>query len=220
MSYRYDEFAPGEIYHICTRGVEQRNIFRYDKDRQRFIALLLHYLPQGPVRSFSTAQKFKQKTALTKEGAGSVDLFAYCLMSNHIHLLVRENIEGGTSSYIHRLLTSYAKYFNMSEYRSGSLFLNPFKAVLVDGDDQLLHVSRYIHLNPYVAHITKDPLVYTWSSLSQYIDSKTVTTVHTSLIRSLMSQEDYRNFVLDDADYYQSLADIKHVLVDYGDEKP
>ena len=165
MSYRYDDLAPGEIYHICTRGVERRNIFRHDSDKLRFRELLVHYLPQEGVRSYSLAKKFGYSIELTNPRAGLVDLLAYCLMDNHIHLLVHENIEGGTSQYMHRILTSYAKFFNMSQQRSGSLFLNPFRAVLVDDDEQLLHVSRYIHLNPYVAHMIKDPFSYSPAKL-------------------------------------------------------
>ncbi len=217
MSYRDDELVSGEVYHVCTRGVEQRNIFRNDKDRHRFLKLLLHCLPRGAVKSFSIAQKFKQEVKLTKKGAGQVDLLAYCLMSNHIHLLIRQNAESGISKYMHRLLTGYAKYFNMSEHRSGSLFLNPFRAVLVDGDEQLLQVSRYIHLNPYVAHMIGDPLVYSWSSLPEYLRSKKATTCHTALLHSLMKPEEYQKFIFDEAGYARSLADIQHILVDHDD---
>ncbi|MFH1353734.1 MAG: transposase [bacterium] len=217
MSYRYYNLAPGEVYHICTRGVEQRDIFRDDRDRQRFMKLLVHYLPQDIVRSFSMAQKYKQESERTKEGTGLVDLFCYCLMPNHIHLLIRENITNGTSQYMHKLLTSYAKYFNMSEERSGSLFVNPFRAILVDGDNQLLHVSRYIHLNPYVAHITNNPLKYNWYSLPEYLDKQPATTCHTSLLHNIMKPEEYKKFITDEADYARSLTDIKHLLVDYED---
>lgn len=214
MSYRYDDLVPGGVYHICTRGVEQRNIFRSNKDKIRFLKLLIHYLPQGLVRSFSMAQKYRQEASLTNEGEGLVDLIGYCLMPNHVHLLVRENTENGTSQYMHRLLTSYAKYFNISERRSGSLFVNPFKAVLVDDDEQLLHVSRYVHLNPYVAHMIKDPYIYRWSSLSEYIDRKKSDISHTSLLRSLITPKEYREFIMNEAEYAKSLADIKHLLVD------
>ncbi|MDP3997314.1 MAG: transposase [bacterium] len=216
MSYRYDELAPGEIYHVCTRGVEQKNIFRDNNDRERFIKLIIHCLAKDTTISFSTALKLNKDITLPTEKAGLVDLLCYCLMDNHVHLLVRENIEGGTSKYLLRLLTAYAKYFNMSEQRSGSLFVNPFHAVLIDGNEQLLHVSRYIHLNPYVAHITKNPLHYHWYSLPEYtqINKQQEPTCHTSLIHSIIKPQDYLKFVCDEADYARSLGDIKHLLVD------
>ncbi|MAF80585.1 hypothetical protein CL628_01080, partial [bacterium] len=100
-------------YHICTRGVEQRNIFHHNADKRRFTDLLIHYLPRGEIRSYSIAKKFGHDIKRTQSGAGLIDLLAYCLMDNHIHLLVRENVEGGTSKYMHRILTSYARFFNM-----------------------------------------------------------------------------------------------------------
>jgi len=142
-------------------------------------------------------------------------------MDNHVHLLLKENHEGGTSRYMQRLLNSYAKYFNVRHNRSGPLFTGRFKAVLVDEDDQLLHVSRYIHLNQYVAHMIKDPLEYKWSSLSSYIattsTSKPKIECHSGLISELMDQSAYRKFVTDEADYAQANHDSEHLLIDFED---
>ncbi|MAF80835.1 hypothetical protein CL628_02365 [bacterium] len=91
MAYRYDDLAPGEVYHLCTRGVNKNTIFKDNTDRQRYLALLIHALPQGPIQSYSIARRLKHAISLTKEGAGLIDLVAYCLMDNHVHLLVREN---------------------------------------------------------------------------------------------------------------------------------
>jgi putative transposase len=151
VGYRYEEFAPGEIYHVCTRSVEGRDIFLSDVDRKRFLSLLIHCLPRGHAQSYSTAKRFKQRLDRTSEGSGLVDIMCYCLMTNHAHLLLKENIEHGISGYMQKLLNSYARYFNVRRSRKGSLFAGPFRAVGIDGDEQLLHVSRYIHLNPYMA---------------------------------------------------------------------
>ncbi len=149
-----------------------RDIFRHTSDRARFLALILHCLPQGSIPSYSRARKIKKEHQLTRPGEGLVDVLCYCLMSNHVHFLLRENVDNGISRYMQRLLNSYARYFNVSSQRSGSLFVNPFKAVLVVNDNQLLHVGRYIHLNPYVAHMVEDPFGYRWSSLSEYLSAK------------------------------------------------
>lgn len=215
MSYRYDDLSPGEVYHVYTRGVEQRNIFLDELDRKRFVSLLTHCLPQGPSRSYSLSVRSRSKARLTAEGTGIVDLYCYCLMTNHIHLLIRENVDGGTALYMRRLLTSYASYFNRKRRRSGSLFLHPFKAVLVDGDDQLLHVSRYIHLNPYTAHLTDNIFSYPWSSLRAFIDPKPSQQLcHTSLLTEMIGPGRYRAFVADHADFARSLAGIQHLLFD------
>lgn len=221
MGYRLDDLAPGEVYHICTRGVEQRDIFLDVADRKRFLILLLHCLPQGQVRSLSLIQDREYKPKITKPQEGLVDLLAYCLMTNHFHLLIKENIEKGTSLYMKRILTSYACYFNKRRKRSGSLFIHPFKAVLVDGDDQLLHVSRYIHLNPYMANMVNDIFTYPWSSLNQYTQSRVVeSTCHCNLLRGLMSSRDYIAFVADEANYGRSIAEVQHLLIDYKDKRP
>lgn len=218
MGYRYIDFAPGEIYHTFTRGVEKRTIFLYDADRIRFLALLVHCLPQGPIQSFSVAQKLKQKSEITKEDEGLVDILSYCLMENHFHLLLKENVDHGISIYMQRLLTSYAMYFNKRLERSGALFVRPFKAALIDGDEQFLHVTRYIHLNPFIAHLIKTPFTYQWSSLSAYIsDERVNTTCHPSLLTGMMGKEEYRTFMLDHADYAQSIADNYHLLIDDED---
>ncbi len=218
MGYRYLDFAPGEIYHIFTRGVEKRKIFLYDADRVRFLSLLVHCLPQGPIQSFSVAQKLHKPTEITDAGEGLVDILSYCLMNNHFHLLLKENIDRGISLYMHRVLTSYAMYFNRRSDRSGALFVRPFKAVLVDADEQFLHVTRYIHLNPFAAHLVKDPFAYQWSSLNEYISHSTVkATCHSDLLTGMMKKKEYREFVLDQADYEQSLDDNYHLLIDDED---
>lgn len=217
MGYRYDDFTPGEVYHVYTRGVNRTNTFRNQVDFQRFTDLTLHCLPQGSIRSFSIARRFKQAIHLTKNGTGLVDLLCYCLMSNHIHLLLKENTKGGTSLYMQRLLNSYAKYFNLRYKRSGPLFTGRFKAVLVDKDEQLLHVSRYIHLNPYAAHLTNNVFSYPWSSLANYVQSKTQRLCHTDLMLEMMDETSYDGFVKNEADYARTLGDTKHLFIDYED---
>src|SRR3989344_8501119 len=150
MSYRIDEFAPEEFYHVFTRGVEKRKIFMNPSDNHRFMELLIHCLPLGPIRSYSIAKQLKQKLPTIGSGQGLVDILCYCLMPNHFHLLLKENVEHGITTYMQRILTSYSRYFNVRYKRSGSLFIHPFKAVMVNTDEQLLHLSRYIHLNLYV----------------------------------------------------------------------
>lgn len=221
MGYRYVDFAPGEIYHIFTRGVEKRKIFLYDADRVRFLSLLIHCLPQGQIQSFSVAQKMKQKSVITKEGEGLVDILCYCLMNNHFHLLLKENVDHGISMYMHRLLTSYAMYFNKRSERSGGLFVRPFKAVLVDEDEQFLHITRYIHLNPFVAHLVNDPFAYQWSSLNEYVsNSENKAKCHSELLREIMGKKEYHEFVLDQADYEQSVDDSYHLLIDIDEDTP
>lgn len=213
MGYRIDGFEEDGIYHVFTRGVEKRKIFLDYNDRIRFRLLLLHCLPNRSILSFSHAQKLKQKPELTNPGEGLVDILAYCLMDNHVHLLLRENVNGGVSKYIQRTLNSYAKYFNMRHDRTGVLFGGRFRSVPVISDEQLLHVSRYIHLNPSEANITKDPFTYPWSSLGQYVGDSKEKFSHADFILGVMGGG-YREFVLDHIDYGQTCAAYPELLID------
>lgn len=213
MGYRIDGFEQDGIYHIFTRGVEKRNIFLDYNDRIRFRLLLLHCLPNASILSFSHAQKLKQKPELTRNGSGLVDILCHCLMDNHVHLLLRENVDGGITKYMQRILNSYAKYFNMRHERTGVLFGGRFKSVPVISDEQLLHVSRYIHLNPSEAKIAKDPFTYPWSSLGQYIGESKEEYSHPDFILDLMDGG-YREFILDHIDYEQTCAAYPELLLD------
>ncbi|KKU79494.1 MAG: Transposase [Parcubacteria group bacterium GW2011_GWA2_47_7] len=138
-------FAPGEYYHVYNRGVDKREIFLSDDDRNRFIKLL--YVANGD-KSFSYQRI--QGVSLDKLDRGDrlVSIGAYCLMSNHFHLLIKEKEDGNISSFMEKLGTSYAMYFNRKYKRSGVLFQNTFKAEHVHRDEHLKYLYAYIHLNP------------------------------------------------------------------------
>ena len=116
--------APGALHHIIIRGIERRNIFRSDYDKQNFLKRLSVLIPE------------------TK-----TDCFAWALMSNHVHLLLRT---GSTpiSVLMNRLLTGYAGWFNKKYRRHGQLFQNRYKSILCQEDLYLKELVRYIHLNP------------------------------------------------------------------------
>jgi len=115
---------PGAIYHVTARGVERRRIFVDDVDRTRFLT---------------------QLGATTREC--HVRLYLYCLMANHVHLVLETELPN-LSQFMHKLETAYAVYFNLRHRRAGHLMQGRYGAVLVKGDDYLLRLSRYVHLNP------------------------------------------------------------------------
>jgi putative transposase len=138
-------FAVGEFYHIYNRGVEKRDIFLDDRDRKRFLRLLY-------VANSFKAFVFRDIANISyddiKRGNPRVAIGAYCLMPNHFHLLVRETIEGGISTFMEKLGTGYSMYFNKRHTRVGPLFQGRFKAQHVDRDEYLKYLFSYIHLNP------------------------------------------------------------------------
>ena len=144
--------APGEFYHLYNRGTEKREIFSSEADRKRFIALLYLCNTAEPVH-IDGIKKSRGSTSLEmllemEQGETLIDICAYCLMPNHIHLLVREKEEQGISRFMQKLMTGYTMYFNKLHDRTGSLFQGKFKATHADDDRYLKYLISYIHLNP------------------------------------------------------------------------
>jgi REP element-mobilizing transposase RayT len=133
------EFS-GAVYHVIARGNEQRDVFRNDADRELYLRRLAHYRDQFRFR-----------------------LYAYCLMSNHVHLAL-ETGPVPLSRIVLALHGSYAQAFNQRYQRVGHLFQGRYKAFLVQKTSYLLALVRYIHENPVKAGLVSEPRLYRWSS--------------------------------------------------------
>jgi len=136
-------YTENGYYHIYNRGVEKRNIFVDKEDYSFFLDVLANYLLD------SVDQPFSKTYWRSKLAPNEVSLLAYCLMPNHFHFLLKQNTINGITKLFRRLATSYVLYFNKKYQRVGSLFQGVFKAVFVDRDEYLLHLSRYIHRQPF-----------------------------------------------------------------------
>lgn len=136
-------------------------------------------------------------------------------MPNHFHFLLQQKREGGITEFISKLSNSYTKYYNIKHKRVGLLFQGEFKAVHVDDDEQLVHLSRYIHLNPIVSYATKDLETYTWSSYLEYIGASEAAFCNKEIVLGQFhGAHAYKKFVLDQKDYGMKLEAIKHQLLD------
>jgi REP element-mobilizing transposase RayT len=136
---------PGAFYHVTSRGNEQKDVFKSQKDREKY----LEYL----------------ESATERYGAM---IHAYCLMSNHYHLLL-ETPGGNLAQIMRHINGAYTNYFNAKRKRSGHLFQGRYKAILVEADDYATELSRYIHLNPVRVGMVSTPEEYRWSSFRSYI---------------------------------------------------
>lgn len=148
-------FANNHVYHIYNRGVDKRVIFQEAGDYVRFIHYLYElnnillianlsrsittYLNEGGETSFISSIKEKKEL---------VRIICFCLMPNHFHLILEQLVEGGISKFMQKLGTAYSMFFNTKYKRNGVLFQGIFKAKLVENDEYLLQLFRYIHLNP------------------------------------------------------------------------
>ncbi len=153
-------------YHIYNRGNRKGDIFLNPKDYQRFMKRLKEY-----------KQLF------------NIELLCYCLMPNHFHMLLLQHEEEEITKLMLRLCTSYSKYFNIKHELVGRLFQARFRAKIVETDEYLLHLSRYIHLNPLSADLEDLDLLgstpgvergdvhgrivhYPWSSYPEYFTDR------------------------------------------------
>lgn len=117
-------------------------------------------------------------------------------MPNHYHFLIKQIQENGITEFMHKLDTSYTMYFNLNNKRSGRLFENTFKAKMIDTDEVLLHVSRYIHLNPVIKGLIERPIEWRWSSYPEYFDSEVKPICnHQEILERFKSPDRYRAFV-------------------------
>ncbi|CUH97709.1 hypothetical protein P22_3844 [Propionispora sp. 2/2-37] len=142
------KLSESKIYHVMIRGNERKNIFLTEEDKQRFIDTL--------------CEKNKDQTYA---------IYAYCLMDNHVHLLINEGSDG-ISQIMKRINISYVYYFNKKYGRMGHLFQDRFKSEPVDTDVYLLSAVRYIHNNPVKAGIVNVAEQYQWSSYRLYVQTR------------------------------------------------
>lgn len=139
------DFAIGEYYHVYNRGVDKRLLFKTTSDYIRFQKLL--YIRNSDKRLDIDRVALKQLKCIDR-GEPIVDIVVYALMPNHFHLLLREKQLGGISTFMNKLCTSHAMYFNKKYERTGPLMCRPFRCKHVAEDDYFRWVISYIHLNP------------------------------------------------------------------------
>jgi len=164
--YYLRQFYPQTYHHIFNRGAYKNKIFLNQKDYQSFLSILQFYLkyPQG-----------KSLTRVTKKSPAQpatppYQLLAYCLMPNHFHLLLLQLAEQPTiTDLLKRVSITYAMYFQEKHQHAGVLFQGKYKSVPVKSGNQLLYLSKYIHLNP-AKIVGTEPTKYLYSSLPAYIN--------------------------------------------------
>ena len=175
-------FESGTYYHVYNRGNRKQQIFLSDRDYERFLGKVLEY-----------KKKFL------------INILAFCLMPNHFHFLLQQLTLNAISRFFSDLCNSHSRYFNVKYETVGSLFQGRFKAKRVDKDEYLIHLSRYIHLNPAeLFYPLGEDVVdkffrYKWSSLPYYLRGESNDLVDTRVVLAYFSKEDpvldYKDFV-------------------------
>lgn len=221
-TFRKISFRDDEIYHVFNRGMDHRNIFTNKREFYRAQNLIKFYRHKEIPARFSHVVKhskdIKEKILeklFTSERI--IDILSYCLMPNHFHFLLKQTSDKGIATFISNFSNAYTKYFNTKAERTGPLLEGVFKAVHIESEEQLIHVSRYIHLNPVASSIIpKEQLNdYLWSSYPEYIGmSGTVICEKESVLGYFKSITEYQKFVEDQIDYAKQLDAIKHLVLE------
>lgn len=216
MPIKHPEFVNGGIYHVVSRGVEKRQIFKDKSDYYRAVFSLYEFNDKNPtvIRDRRRARLYAKK--MGKEDFSStrdllVEILAFCLMPNHLHLLLRQSKNGGISAFMRKFGAGYATYFNKKYDRVGHLFQGRFRAVSVDSIPQLKNTFVYINVNStelveagWKEKGIKEPKKaikflenYKWSSYPDYIGNKNFPSLtnRKSILETLGGKENCKNFV-------------------------
>ncbi len=166
-------------YHVYNRGCNRENIFSVEGNYfflvQRMKSLISDY---------------------------SIKMIAYCLMPNHYHFLLYPQEEGELSRFIQRLFNSYTQAYNRQQKRRGTLFEGRAKSVLVDTDEYILHLCRYIHLNPVIAKLVANPGDWPYSNYLEWVKKREGTLVDHEFVNNFFpTPKDYEGFVLSEIDH-------------------
>ncbi|MBD3379162.1 MAG: hypothetical protein GF408_01725 [Candidatus Omnitrophica bacterium] len=223
MPYRKDALGNNEIYHVYSRSIAQFQIFNSSNDFKRMI-LSLHFFkhtdPGIKFWQYYESLKFHKINTYNHDMFNGkeplVDLIAFCMMPTHIHLILRQVTDKGISRYMYMLLKSYTQYFNFRHSRKGPLWESRFRNVHVKTDEQFLHLTRYIHLNPCTSELVKNPEDWNYSSYKEYTSPRSSENNGICEFNGLldMCPKKYRTFTNDRKDYQRKLHLIKHLCLE------
>lgn len=190
------EYEPYSFYHVYNRGVEKRIIFFDDQDYAVFLAYLRrHLIDSQELDSYGRPYVY----------CNEVELLAYCLMPNHFHMLVHtKDNPPQISILLQAVCTSYSRYFNKKHKRKGHLFQGRFKAVHINNDSYLQHISRYIHLNH------DDYMNWPWSSVRYYLGEPDPEWLNSQIILRIFSG-DYASFLSDHLEVSRYMKSDKYI---------
>lgn len=193
------QYGEKQFYHVYSRGVAKQPVFADDEDYQVFLSLFKRYLSSKPAKSPARVDYPWYQPRL--------ELLAYCLMPNHIHLLVYQHDVSALPEFMRSLMTSYSMYFNKRHGRVGPIFQSRYLASNIDKDNYLHHISRYIHLNP------RGWKNFPYSSIAYYAGDKNAEWIKPEKIMQLFNGwRDYASFLADYEEQKQLMDELKWEL--------
>ena len=210
------------VCHVVNKSIANFIIYNTETEFQRMLLTTKYYQIEKREISLSrfVRDTISDKKSLEKEMSllgrkqKLVEIVAYCLMPTHPHFILEELKKGGIAKFIGNTLNSYARYFNLKHKRKGPLWEGRSKKVLVKTDEQLLHLTRYVHLNPVTAYIVECPEKWRYSSYNEYIsegenNKKICTFDHVLSIK----HSEYKKFVNEGISNQRECAKIKKLTL-------
>lgn len=195
----YKDYVENSYYHIYNRGVAKGPVFLDEQDYAVFLSFIKRYLSAKVEKNMLNVDY--------PNYYNRVELMAFCLMPNHFHLFVYQHDAEAMKQFMKSLSVAYCMYFNKKYKRVGPLFQQRYKAVRITDDSQLLHITRYIHLNP------PNYKTYEWTSLPYYLNKKHADWMRPGRVLELFNGG-YETFVDDYKSYHDEFTELKHVLAD------
>lgn len=207
-----------------NKSIAGYKVFSNRRDYLRMQQMLRYFMIKENLPKFSQfvsreeVKQFGFETCLEKyfgDAKQHIKLISYCLMPTHLHLVTKQLHQNGISMFMLKLLNSYSRYFNTKYKRKGPLWVSRFKSVHVETDEQLLHLTRYLHLNPTTANLTDKPEGWEWSSYHEYLqpeDLKYPLSKFNGLLD--VAPKKYQKFVNDQIDYQRELGKIKKLVLE------
>lgn len=204
-------FVTENFYHIFNRGVDKRTIFLEERDYERFL-ISLYLLNDTKSPDYDLAKiNLRGLTSCKRQGEKFVDIVQWCLMPNHFHLFLRQNVDNGISRFMQKVGTSYTMFFNKKHERSGRLFQGTYKSKPVLKDEYFSHLASYIPLNAVdirfsgwrenglkdLREVKEFLLQYKWSSYRDYFGKSIVGGLVSTdlLVETIGSSNDYEKLV-------------------------
>lgn len=213
------EFANNEYYHIFNRGNNKRDIFTNDKDFARFFQSMVEFNAIEPIGSIF--ENFFRKSLLghsmSKDDKGEklVDFICYCLNQNHYHFILKQLAEKGIEKFMQRLGNGYTKYFNNKHDCSGSLFQGRYKAVHINSNEYLLHLSVYVNLNGGVHQLGHSmSKLMSKSSLDEYVLGRTGFCKKDIILSQFESVVEYKKFMEETLRSIRERKDMEEFLLE------
>lgn len=212
MGTRQIKFVNNQYYHVFNRGIDKRPIYLGPDDFDRFIQGMIEFNNINPIGSiFENSFKKNQPEDSIVAKESLVHIICYCLNPNHYHLVLEQIVDDGIKKFMHRLGTSFTKYFNIKYKRIGSLFGGKFKAVPIDSNEYLLHVSAYVNLNNRVHSLGS---LASKSSWEEYKNNQVGLSNKDIILRQFEKMTDYVDFAQESLVYIQERKDLSVLLLE------